>query len=81
MHQQHAADALLLVLDEFRYADALDERARIDAAEGERADERVVHDLERQHRERLVVGRLALDFGFGLRSMPLIAGMSSGDGR
>ena len=37
------------------------ERARVDAEVGELADVGVGHDLERQRRERLVVGRLALD--------------------
>ena len=35
-------------------------------AEGERADERVVHDLEGEHRQRLVVVGMTLDFGVGL---------------
>ncbi len=35
--------------------------------EGERADERVVHDLEGEHRQRLFVGRHALDLVAGLR--------------
>ena len=51
------------------------ERARIDAAEGERADEGVVHDLEGEHGERL--GRRAACARSPRRSrtsMPLIAG-------
>ena len=58
MHQQHAADLFLLVLH--RIGDgALLELARVDAREGERTDERVVHDLERKRRERRGVRRLA----------------------
>ena len=37
-------------------------RAGIDAAEGDGADERVVHDLERKQRQRLLVVRQANDF-------------------
>ena len=40
--------------------------ARIDAAEGERADERVVHDLEGEHGERRLVLRLARHLLAGL---------------
>ena len=40
--------------------------AGIDAAEGERADERVVHDLEGKHGERLGVGRRARHLVAGL---------------
>ena len=79
MHQQHAADLFLLVLDRVEHG-ALLELARIDAGEGQRADERVVHDLERQRRERRVVvdGRLSSSSVSGLT--PLIGGMSSGLG-
>ena len=66
VHQQHAADALLAVARAVEQAHAAFQLAGIDAAEGQRADERVVHDLERQHRERLVVGRAADDRRFGL---------------
>ncbi len=59
MHQQHAADALLLVLHRVEQRRAGFHLARIDAAEGERADERVIHDLEGEHRERLGIGRRA----------------------
>ena len=61
VHQQHAADALLAVLGRVDHAGAALERAGIDAAEGDRADERVVHDLEGEQRQRLVVVRLAHD--------------------
>jgi hypothetical protein len=58
------------------------ELARIDAAEGERADERIVHDLEGEQRQRLVIdatcGRLLVRSS---GSMPLIGGTSTGDGR
>ena len=66
MHLQHAADALLLALHRVVERNALGELARIDAGEGERADERVVHDLEREHRQRLVVVGVTLDLGIGL---------------
>ena len=81
MHQQHAADALLAVLGRVQHAGAALELARIDAAEGDGADERVVHDLEGQQRQRLVVGGIALDLVAVLMSMPFIGGTSSGDGR
>ena len=55
--------------------------ARIDAAEGQRADERIVHDLERQHREGLVVGGCGPVSSAVSNVEPLIAGMSIGDGR
>ena len=56
--------------------------ARVDAEEGQLADERVGHDLEDQRRERLVVVGLALDDRLVVSgSMPLTGGMSSGDGR
>jgi hypothetical protein len=48
MHQQHAADALFAVFGRVHHAGAAFELARIDAAEGDGADERIVHDLERQ---------------------------------
>ena len=82
VHQQHAADALFLVLHRVEQGRAGLDLAGIDAAEGQRADERVVHDLEGQHGERLVVRRR--DASLPLRSstsMPLIGGTSSGDGR
>ena len=61
VHLQDAADALLepvVGVDDLR---ALLERARVDPEVRELADVGVGHDLERQRRERLVVGRLALD--------------------
>ena len=58
MHQQHAADLFLLVLDRVGLRRGL-ELARVDAGEGQRADERVVHDLERQRREGRIVRRRA----------------------
>src|SRR5579859_1751337 len=56
MHEQHAADLFLLVLHRVQVR-ALLELARVDAREGERADERIVHDLEGQRRHRGVIGR------------------------
>ena len=68
---------------EFSTAVPLVDRARVDAEEREVADERVVHDLERERRERLVVARLARRASCSCLSgsMPLTGGMSSGDGR
>ena len=81
MHQQHAADALLALARRVDDAGAAGQHARIDAAEGDGADERIVHDLECEQRQRLVVVRLADDFVALVGSMPLIGGTSSGDGR
>src|ERR1700722_3395076 len=61
VHQQHAADALLAVARRVDDAGAARERARGDAAECDRADERIVHDLEGEERHRLLVVGLALD--------------------
>ncbi len=55
MHLQNAADALFLRLDRVVDLVAGVEHARIDAEEGQRADERIGHDLERQCRERILV--------------------------
>ena len=66
MHQKHAPDALLLVLGRVQHGGAALDVARIDAAEGDRADEGIVHDLEGQQREGLAVGRQAHDLGLGV---------------
>jgi len=66
VHQQHAADALLAVAGRVQQAHARFHLARVQAAEGQRADEGVVHDLERQDRQGLVVRRLAGDGLLGL---------------
>ena len=66
VHQQHAADALALVLGRVEDRGAGLDLAGIDAAEGDRADERIVHDLEREHGERLGVARHAHDFRAGV---------------
>src|SRR5258708_3552371 len=62
MHQQHAGDTLLAVARRIDDAGARHEHAGIDAAEGDGADERVVHDLERQQSQRLAVVRKTNDF-------------------
>src|SRR6202789_112439 len=62
VHEEHAADTLALVLRRIENRRARLDLARIDAAEGNRADEGVVHDLEAEHREGLVVVRHANDF-------------------
>ena len=61
MHQQHAADPFLALFRRVDHAGAAGERAGIDAAEGDRADKGIVHDLEREQRQRRVVLRLADD--------------------
>ena len=66
VHQQHAADALAPVLGRVDDRGAGLDLAGIDAAEGDRADERIVHDLEREHGERIGVVRHAHDFGAGV---------------
>ena len=63
VHEKHAANPLALVLGRIENRRARLDLARIDTAEGDGADERVVHDLEAEHRERLVVVRHADDFG------------------
>ena len=60
VHLQDAADALLAALDRVVDGVARVDDARIDAEEDQLADVRVGHDLEREPRERLVVGRAAL---------------------
>jgi hypothetical protein len=57
---QHAADALLAPLDRVVHRVTRAENARIDAEEGQRADERVGGDLEGERRERLRVVGTAL---------------------
>src|SRR3546814_7441306 len=59
VHEEHTADLFLLVLHRVQIA-ALFELARIDTREGEGAHERIVHDLERQRRERRGIRRRAL---------------------
>src|SRR5690606_39379163 len=51
--------ALLLVLDRVQHLVAGVELAGVDAEEGQRTDERVGHDLERQRGERSIVAGLA----------------------
>ena len=66
VHEQHAADALFLVLGRVEHRRAGFDLAGIDAAEGDRADERIVHDLEAEHREGLGVLRQTHDFLAGI---------------
>src|SRR6266568_2545946 len=61
VHLDDTADALLLVRGRVVHVRPGVELARVDAEEREVADERVVHQLERQRRERLLVGRAADD--------------------
>ncbi len=81
MHQQHASDTLFLVACGVQNAGARFQLARIDAAEGQRADERVVHDLEGQNRSRLIIGSPADGLFACLESIAFIGGTSIGDGR
>jgi hypothetical protein len=80
VHQEHAADALLAILGGVDDAGTAFEPAGIDAAEGDGADEGIVHDLEGEHRQWLAVDGLRTT-SLPLLSMPLIGGTSSGDGR
>ena len=59
MHEQHAADLLALVLDRVEHGRGGFHLARVDAGKGQRADERVGHNLEGERRERCIVGCLA----------------------
>src|SRR6266568_2227213 len=61
VHLDDATDALLLVLGRVVDVRPGVELARVDAEEGEVPDERVVHQLERQCRERLLIGGAADD--------------------
>jgi hypothetical protein len=61
VHLEDAGDALLLVLGGVVDVGPGLEPARVDAEEGQVADERVVHQLERQRGERRRVGGLADD--------------------
>ena len=64
VHLQDAANALFLALDRVVYRVARIQHARVDAEEGQVADERVGRDLERQRRERLLVIGVTLTFRF-----------------
>ena len=57
VHAVDLADALLLALDRVQHRGAGLQAARVDPDEGELAQVRVAHDLERERGERLVVGR------------------------
>ena len=71
VHLQDAADALALVLDRVHHVGAALDHARVHPDEGQRADERVGHDLEGECRERLgVVGAAFHDLvGAGLDAL------------
>src|SRR5712691_2622850 len=66
VHLQETADALGALLGRVVDAVAGRQHARVDAEEGELADERVGHDLERQRRKRRLVGCRALNEGLFL---------------
>ena len=59
MHLEELADAFLLALGGVEHLGAGVDLARVDADEGQLAEERVSRDLERERRERLVGRRLA----------------------
>ncbi|VWM20932.1 hypothetical protein BLA6992_07557 [Burkholderia lata] len=59
VHLQNTAETLFLVLGRIEQRVARIDDARVDAEEDQLADERVGHDLERECRELLVVGRTA----------------------
>src|SRR5690606_9549101 len=61
VHLQHAADAFTLLAGRVVHGGAALEHARVNAAEGDGADEGVVHDLEGKQRKRLFVVRPAHD--------------------
>ena len=61
VHAQQPPDALLAPLGDVENRLSRPQLARIDAEKRELADKRVGHDLEHQRRERLAVGRMALD--------------------
>ena len=58
MHFEHTPDLFLLILHRVQIG-ALEQATRIDTDESERADEGIVHDLERKCRERRIVRRWA----------------------
>ena len=66
VHLEEATDAFLLTLDGVVRVRAGFDDARVHAGEGERTDERISHDLERQRRERFIVIRLAGELLFGV---------------
>ena len=69
VHAEQTADALLAVNRRVKHLRAELHRARIDADERNlAAGLRIVHDLERETAERLVVGNLALLVGIVLRN-------------
>ena len=59
VHLHHPTDALSLLLHRVEDGIATTEHSRIDPEERQRADERIVGDLERETSERRVVARLA----------------------
>ena len=65
MHLQQATDALFATLDRIEHGVAGIEHAGINAEEGQRTDERVGGDLERQRGERLGVIGVTLGRGTG----------------
>ncbi len=65
VHLQQPAQPLRLLLGRVVDGRAGRHDARVDADEGELADERVGHDLESQRGERCAVGRLTLDDHLG----------------
>ena len=79
VHQIHAADPLFPVARRVGERHAALHRAGIDAAEGDRADVRIVHDLEGDHGERLGVERPAHGLLAGL-DVDALVGFAIGGG-
>ena len=81
VHAVDLADALLLALDGVQHRGAGLQAAGVDPDEGELAQVRVAHDLERQRGQRLVVGRLALDDLLGVLDVVALDGLDVERGR
>ena len=81
VHLEQTPDALRLLRARDQHRLARLQLARIHANEGQLADERIGHDLERQRRERLLVVRFARNRLTVSGLMPLVSGVSSGEGR
>ena len=83
VHLEELADALLLALGGVEHLGARIDTTRVDADEGQLAEERVRRDLERESRERLFLARLTSeDLFLVVRACdPTTSPMSSGFGR
>ncbi|VVT18912.1 transposase [Roseovarius sp. EC-SD190] len=67
MHHHHPANALFLALGRIEHRVTFFHLTRVNPGKGQRSHERVVHDLERECRERLCIISMARDVtGLGL---------------